>query len=230
MKRVTSVHSFRIFSAKYHIWKPLAPVFYESKHSAVNKCCKIIEICIYETSVPQRGVFPGRKTNLSKCLSEIQQQRLEPREVRPHQPNGVVFDRLVVVKRFVQGILLAALKPPLQRGRPGKYVDKFSPTKSGVSRLRVRFRGWLTRVQEIAEDRGLDFVENRSCTKAFGIVSKAECDENTLSPLRIVCDVMGFYRIEVFFVAKERGRISSEENAKEVILKVFAPNSPFVVC
>ena len=44
-----SVHSFRIFSAKYHIWKPLTPVFYESKHSAVNKCCKIIEICKYET-------------------------------------------------------------------------------------------------------------------------------------------------------------------------------------
>ena len=41
---------------------------------------------------------------------------------------------------------------------------------------------------------------------------------------------MGFYRIEVFFVVKEQGRISSEENAKEVILKVFAPNSPFVVC
>ena len=125
---------------------------------------------------------------------------------------------------------LGRLKPPLQRGRPRKFVDKFSPTKSGVSQLRVRFRGWLTRVEEIAEDRGLDFVEKRSRTKAFGIVSKAECDENTLSPLRIVFDVMGFYRIEVFFVVKERGRISSEENAKEVILKVFAPNSPFVVC
>ena len=125
---------------------------------------------------------------------------------------------------------LGRLKPPLQRGRPREFVDKFSPTKTGVSQLRVRFRGWLTRVQEIAEDRGLDFVEKRSRTKAFGIVSKAECDENTLSPLRIVCDVMGFYRIEVFFVVKERGRISSEENAKEVILKVFAPNSPFVVC
>ena len=118
---------------------------------------------------------------------------------------------------------MAALKPPLQRGRPREYVDKFSPTKSGVSRLQVRFRGWLTEVQEIAEERGLDFVEKRSRTKA-------ECDENILSPLRIVCDVMGFYRIEVFFVVKERGRISSEENAKEVILKVFAPNSPFVVC
>ena len=121
---------------------------------------------------------------------------------------------------------LGRLKPPLQRGHLRKYVDKFSPTKSGVSELRVRFRGWLTCVQEIAEDRGLDFVEKRSRTKAFGIVSKAECDENTLSPLRIVCDVMGFYRIEVFFVVKERGHISSEENAKEVILKVFAPNSP----
>lgn len=64
---------------------------------------------------------------------------------------------------------LGRLKPPLQRGRPRKYVDKFTPTKSGVSRLWVRFRGWLTRVQEIAEDRGLDFVEN------FVIVKDVTC-------------------------------------------------------
>ena len=62
---------------------------------------------------------------------------------------------------------LGHLKPPLQRGRPWKYADKFSPTKSGVSQLWVRFRGWLTRVQEIAQDRGLDFVKKRSRTKAY---------------------------------------------------------------
>ena len=39
-----------------------------------------------------------------------------------------------------------------------------------------------------------------------------------------------FIGLKFSFVVKERGRISSEENAKEVILKVFAPNSPFVVC
>ena len=60
MKRVTSVHSFRIFSAKYHIWKPLTPVFYESKHSTVNKFCKIIEICKYANL----GVF-------SECFTEL---------------------------------------------------------------------------------------------------------------------------------------------------------------
>ena len=87
---------------------------------------------------------------------------------------------------------LGPLKPPRQKGRPRKYVDKFSPTKSGVSRLRVWFQRWLTRVQEIVKDHSLDFVERRSHTKAFGILSKAEYDENTLSPLRIVCDVMGF--------------------------------------
>ena len=69
----------------------------------------------------------------------------------------------------------------------------------------MRFRGWLTRIQEITEDRGLDFVEKRSRTKAFGIVSKAECDENTLSPLWIVCDVMGFYRLKFFLLSKNEG-------------------------
>ena len=46
--------------AKYHIWKPLAPVFYDSKHSAVNKCCKIIEICKYASL----GFF-------SECFTEL---------------------------------------------------------------------------------------------------------------------------------------------------------------
>ena len=38
----------------------LAPVFYESKHSAVNKCCKIIEICKYASL----GFF-------SECFTEL---------------------------------------------------------------------------------------------------------------------------------------------------------------
>ena len=32
VKRVTRVHSFGIFSAKYHIWKPLAPVNFAREH------------------------------------------------------------------------------------------------------------------------------------------------------------------------------------------------------
>lgn len=64
----------------------------------------------------------------------------------------------------------------------------------------------------------------------FGIVFKVECDENILFFFWIVCDVMGFYRIEVFFVVKEWGCISFEENVKEVIFKVFVLNFFFVVC
>ena len=53
-----------------------------------------------------KPIFPNA-TSKKKKTSDIQQQRLAPKEVRPHQPNRVVFDRLVVVQRFVQGILLA---------------------------------------------------------------------------------------------------------------------------
>ena len=39
-----------------------------------------------------KPIFPNAASKKKKTLPEIQQQRLEPREVRPHQPNGVVFD------------------------------------------------------------------------------------------------------------------------------------------
>lgn len=76
----------------------------------------------------------------------------------------------------------------------------------------------------------MEFVERRSRTMAFGIVSRSECDDNVVCPLRLVCDYMGFYKVQVFFVNKERGRFKTEGDAKELIDRLFTPKSSFVVC
>lgn len=59
----------------------------------------------------------------------------------------------------------------------------------------MHLRGWLPLIKQIAEEIGMDYVEKRSPTKVFGIVSKLDdCDVNKIiSPVRLICDAMGFY-------------------------------------
>lgn len=96
----------------------------------------------------------------------------------------------------------------------------------------MHLRGWLPLIKQIAEEIGMDYVEKRSPTKVFGIVSKLDdCDVNKIiSPVRLICDAMGFYHLEVFLVLKEKGHFKSEDYARNLILKLLGPNSNFVVC
>ena len=64
----------------------------------------------------------------------------------------------------------------------GRSPYKFSPVQHGE--YLVHERGWLPLVKQIAEEIGLDYVEKKSPSKVFGIVSKENCDEKTMSPLR----------------------------------------------
>lgn len=59
----------------------------------------------------------------------------------------------------------------------------------------------------------------REVRRRCGIVSKLDdCDVNKIiSPVRLICDAMGFYHLEVFLVLKEKGHFKSEDYARNLI-------------
>lgn len=125
-------------------------------------------------------------------------------------------------------------KNRFRRVKPAGYGLCF-PYKASARHLQVQQvpfqpRGWLSEVREITEESNLEFVERRSRTKLVGVVTKGECDENALCPLRLVCDASGFYKVEVFSIVKEQGLFKSRESIKETIVKLFGSNSAYTVC
>jgi len=105
----------------------------------------------------------------------------------------------------------------------GRSPYKFSPVQHGENL--VHDRGWLPLVKQITEEISLAYVEKRSPTKVFGIVSKENCDEKTMSPLRLVCDAMGCYRLKIFFVPKKQGSIDSLLTSHQQRLSKFTTKS-----
>lgn len=87
---------------------------------------------------------------------------------------------------------------------------------------------WLNKLQKRLEWT----MWRREVRRRCGIVSKLDdCDVNKIiSPVRLICDAMGFYHLEVFLVLKEKGHFKSEDYARNLILKLLGPNSNFVVC
>lgn len=78
----------------------------------------------------------------------------------------------------------------------------------------MHLRGWLPLIKQIAEEIGMDYVEKRSPTKS----KLDDCDVNKIiSPVRLICDAMGFYHLEVFLVLKEKGHFKSEDYARNLI-------------
>ena len=112
----------------------------------------------------------------------------------------------------------------------GRSPYKFYPAQQGENL--VHLRGWLPLIKQIAEEIGMDYMEKRSPTKVFAIVSKLDdWDVNKIiPPVRLICDAMGFYHLEVFLVLKQKGHFKSEDHARNLILKLLGPNSNFVVC
>ena len=137
--------------------------------------------------------------------------------VHRSQQNGV-FARVAVV-RFIEKEIVKTEEVLTSSTRLNK-VKILCTSEDGSL--------WLNKLQKRLEWT----MWRREVRRRCGIVSKLDdCDVNKIiSPVRLICDAMGFYNLEVFLVLKEKGHFKSEDYARNLILKLLGPNSNFVVC